>query len=91
MDESGSVSDAEIHVFSNWAAQQPHLYVRVLHAVQVYQRTCESTALHDLVACRDAYQQLVAAAQEGRFPRLVSFFYQGYVQCCQALLYYVNL
>jgi len=91
MDESASVSNAEIQVFSDWAAQHPHLYVRVWHAMQVYQQTCESTALHDLVACRDAYQLLVTAAQEGGFPGLVSFFYQGYVECCQALVGYVNL
>jgi hypothetical protein len=83
---------AEADAFSQWIAQRPYSYVAsVWNAMQVYQRTCDSTALQDLVACRDAQQQLLMAAQEGGFPGLESLFYQGYVTCCQLLLCYVNL
>ncbi len=74
--------------FSWWVVQYPVLAERVETCLMVLDQVKGSTHLVDLLAGRDAAQQLHLIAREGHFDEAAAIFSSVYDDCCRAVLPY---
>jgi 1,2-phenylacetyl-CoA epoxidase catalytic subunit len=72
--------------FAEWVVQYPQLADRVVIALITLNNLNGSSELFDLLACRDAAQEMHMIAREGKFDEVALVFSMQYDQFARAVL-----
>ena len=72
--------------FAEWIVQYPLLADRVVNALITLNNLNSSSKLSDLLACRDAAQEMHMIAREGKFDDVALVFSMQYDQFARAVL-----
>jgi hypothetical protein len=72
--------------FAEWVIQYPLLADRVVSSLITLNASCRSSKLSDLLACRDAAQEMHMIARSGGFDEVAAVFSMQYDQLARAVL-----
>jgi hypothetical protein len=72
--------------FAEWVTQYPLLADRVVSSLITLNASCRSSKLSDLLACRNAAQEMHMIARSGGFDEVAAVFSMQYDQLARAVL-----
>jgi hypothetical protein len=76
--------------FAEWVTQYPLLADRVVSSLITLNASCRSSKLSDLLACRDAAQEMHMIARSGGFDEVAAVFSMQYDQLARAVLPFLS-